>query len=122
MGSELERGAEWRRKHNVPDRAPKAPSEYSHTIYSNTRSRTLKKNKERHKAFLAERKAEAERVQEWKKEQKRKAIEASRKKRKSVGDGFSVAESEKKKLVGSLTEEEEEVVMKMREEKVRIAS
>ena len=97
-------------------------SEYSHTIYSNTRSRTLKKNKERHKAFLAERKAEAERVQEWKKEQKRKAIEASRKKRKSVGDGFSVAESEKKKLVGTLTEEEKEVVMKMREEKVRIAS
>merc|ERR1712013_504489 len=97
-------------------------NEYSHTIYSNTRSRTLKKNKERHKAFLAERKAEADRVQEWKKEQKRKAIEASRKKRKSVGDGFSVAESEKKKLVGTLTEEEKEVVMKMREEKVRIAS
>ena len=120
--SELEREAEWRRKHNVPDRAPKAPSEYSHTIYSNTRSRTLKKNKERHKAFLAERKAEAERVQEWKKEQKRKAIEASRKKRKTVGDGFSVAESEKKKLVGTLTEEEQEVVMKLREEKVRISS
>jgi len=120
--SELEREAEWRRRHNVPDRKPKPPSEYSHTIYSNTRSRTLKKNKERHKVFLKERKAEAERVQLWKEEQKRKAVEMGRKKRRKVGDGFSVAETEKKKMVGTLTEEEKDVVLKMREEKAAVAS
>merc|ERR1711974_79876 len=118
--SELEREAEWRRRHNVPARKPKPPSEYSHTIYSNTRSRTLKKNKERHKVFLKERKAEAERVQLWKEEQ-RKAVEMGRKKRRKVGDGFSVAETEKKKMVGTLTEEEKDVVIKMREEKLKAA-
>jgi len=120
--SELEREAEWRRRHNVPDRRPKPPSEYSHTIYSNTRSRSLKKNKERHKVFLKERKAEAERVQLWKEEQKKRAVEMGRKKRKNVGNGFSVAETEKKKMVGTLTEEEMDVVMKMREEKFTGAS
>merc|ERR1712222_256096 len=108
--SEFEREAEWRRGHNVPERRPKPPSEYSHTIYSNTRSRTMKKNKERHKVFLKERKAEAERVQLFKEEQKRKAAENGRKKRRKVGDGFSVAEKEKKKMVGTLTEEEKDVV------------
>ena len=120
--SEHEREAEWRRRHNFPDRRPKPPSEYSHTIYSNTRSRTLKKNKERHKVFLKERKAEAERVQLWKEEQKNRAVEMGRKKRKKVGDGFSVADTEKKKMVGTLTEEEMDVVMKMREETATVAS
>merc|ERR1711936_1549127 len=120
--SELEREAEWRRRHNVPDRKPKPPSEYSHTIYSNTRSRTMKKNKERHKVFLKERQAEADRVQLWKEEQKKKTAEMGRKKRRKVGDGFSVAEKEKKKMVGTLTEEEQDVVMKIREEKATVAS
>jgi len=120
--SELEREAEWRRRHNVPDRKPKPPSEYSHTIYSNTRSRTMKKNKERHKVFLKERQAEADRVQLWKEEQKKKSVEMGRKKRRKVGDGFSVAEKEKKKMVGTLTEEEQDVVMKIREEKATVAS
>merc|ERR1712203_1214394 len=100
------------RRHNVPDRRPKPPSEYSHTIYCNTRSRTMKKNKERHKVFLKERKAEAERLQLFKEEQKREAAENGEKERK-VGDGFSVAEKEKKKMVGTLTEEEKDVVIKM---------
>jgi len=121
--SELEREADWKRRHNVPERRPKPPSEYSHTIYSNTRSRTMKKNKERHKVFLKERKAEAARVQLFKEEQKRKAVENGRKKRrKVVGDGFSVAEKEKKKMVGTLTEEEKDVVIKMRKEKATVAS
>merc|ERR1712087_899718 len=111
-----------RRRHNVPDRKPKPPSEYSHTIYSNTRSRTMKKNKERHKVFLKERQAEADRVQLFKEEQKRKAVENGRKKRRKVGDGFSVAEKEKKKMVATLTEEEKDVVIKMREEKASVAS
>jgi len=53
--------------HHMPKRSDKR-SEYSHTIYSNTRSRTLKKNKVRHKKFKEERKIEKERVTAWKKE------------------------------------------------------
>lgn len=49
-------------------------------------------------------------------------MEMGRKKRNKVGDGFSVAETEKKKMVGTLTEEEMDVVMKMREEKFTGAS
>ena len=78
----------------------------------------MKKNKERHKVFLKERQAEADRVQLWKEEQKKKTAEMGRK----VADGFSVAEKEKKKMVGTLTEEEQDVVMKIREEKATVAS
>jgi len=61
--------------HHMPKRAKKTKSEYSHTIYSNTRSRTLKKNKERHREFVKERKKEKKRVEAWKKECKEKEAE-----------------------------------------------
>jgi len=60
--------------HHMPKKTEKK-SEYSHTIYSNTRSRTLKKNKERHRKFKEERKKEKERVTAWKKECKEREEE-----------------------------------------------
>jgi len=55
-------------------------SEYSHTIYSNTRSGTKKKNLERHK----------KRKEEEKKRALAKDLKSTPKKRKKISDGFSV--------------------------------
>ena len=55
-------------------------SEYSHTIYSNTRSRTKKKNLERHK----------KRKEEEEKRALTKDLTTTQKKRKKISDGFSV--------------------------------
>ena len=59
----------------------KKVSQYSHTIYSNTRSRTKSKNLERHKARMEENKKI--RDQSWNEEK-------AKKKKKKVNDGFSV--------------------------------
>lgn len=84
--------------HHMPKKKAGKKSEYSHTIYSNTRSRSLKKNKERHKVFLKERKKERERVAAWKEEcierkdefaEIENKLRKKRKKRKVI-DGFSV--------------------------------
>merc|ERR1711936_815308 len=64
--------------YQMPKREKKV-SEYSHTIYSNTRSRTKSKNIKRHKARMEENKKIRE--ASW---------EEMRKKRKKINDGFSV--------------------------------
>jgi len=64
--------------YHMPKREKKV-SEYSHTIYSNTRSRTKSKNIKRHKARMEENKKIRE--ASW---------EEMRKKRKKINDGFSV--------------------------------
>ena len=58
-------------------------SEYSHTIYSNTRSGTKAKNQERHKR-LQQQIREA-REQSWTEEQRQR-----KQKRKKRNDGFTV--------------------------------
>ena len=68
--------------YHMPKRE-KQKSEYSHTIYSNTRSRTKTKNLERHKELLKER---AERKKNITKERS----EAKGKRKKKISDGFSV--------------------------------
>ena len=68
--------------YHMPKRE-KQKSEYSHTIYSNTRSRTKTKNLERHKELLKER---AERKKNIRKERS----EAKGKRKKKISDGFSV--------------------------------
>jgi len=59
--------------HHMPKRE-NSKSEYSHTIYSNTRSRVKSKNKERHQ------------------QRKKEALEAKKdvKPKKKITDGFSV--------------------------------
>jgi len=59
----------------------KKVSQYSHTIYSNTRSRTKSKNLARHQARMEENKKI--RDQSWNEEK-------AKKKKKKVNDGFSV--------------------------------
>jgi len=119
--SELAREDEWRRRHHMPERRPKPPSEYSHTLYSNTRSRTLKKNKERHKRFLKEREEERKRVAKWKKQVRNMETEEVKKRRIMVKDGFSVAKEEKKEVVGVvLSPEEKELITNMRKDKARL--
>lgn len=68
LPSERERERAWRRRHHLPEPRPRPASQYSHTLYSNTRSRTKKKNKARHEKFLEERREERERVARWKEE------------------------------------------------------
>jgi len=68
--------------YHMPKREMKKKSEYSHTIYSNTRSRTKSKNLETHKARMEENKKSRE--QSWKEEK------AKSKKKKKANDGFSV--------------------------------
>jgi len=72
--SELERAG----MYHMPKRSKQA-SEYSHTIYSNTRSRTKSKNLERHKQRQKEMK---EKLKENKK--------ASKPAKKKMSDGFNV--------------------------------
>jgi len=69
--------------YHMPKREKKKVSEYSHTIYSNTRSRTKSKNLARHKARMEENKKIRE--QSWKEEKENKS-----KKKKKLNDGFSV--------------------------------
>ena len=69
--------------HHMPKRA-KQTSEYSHTIYSNTRSRAKKKNMKDFK----QRKEEMERKKIAKKLSK--SDNPEKKKRKKISDGFSV--------------------------------
>jgi len=69
--------------HHMPKRA-KQTSEYSHTIYSNTRSRAKKKNMKDFK----QRKEEMERKRLLKKLSK--SDNPEKKKRKKISDGFSV--------------------------------
>lgn len=121
--TERERERRWRLKHHLPERRPKPPSEYSHTLYSNTRSRTLKKNKERHRKFIQERHQETERVKKWKEDARKLEAKKGKKKKRAVRDGFSVAEKDRDKKVGMLlTAEEEEVITKLREEKDKVMS
>jgi len=62
-------------------------SEYSHTIYSNTRSRTKSKNMAKHRRLVKE--LNSSRLKAWKLDQNIK--EESRKKRKKKkNDGFNV--------------------------------
>jgi len=68
--------------YHMPKRE-KRVSEYSHTIYSNTRSRTKSKNLVRHKERMEENKKVRE--QSWKEE-----LEKPKKKKKRINDGFSV--------------------------------
>ena len=70
--------------HHMPKRA-KQTSEYSHTIYSNTRSRAKKKNMKDFK----QRKEEMERKKIAKKLSS-KSDNPEKKKRKKISDGFSV--------------------------------
>ena len=63
--------------------APPRKSEYSHTIYSNTRSRTKSKNLERHQRRLAE-------VKRAKEEQQLLQAADTQKKKKKLNTGFSV--------------------------------
>ena len=63
--------------YHMPKRA-KQTSEYSHTIYSNTRSRTKSKNLERHKLRQKEMK------------EKLKEKKTSQPAKKKISDGFSV--------------------------------
>merc|ERR1719483_1857583 len=65
--------------YHMPKREMKEKSEYSHTIYSNTRSRTKSKNLETHKARMEENKKS--RDQSWKEEK------AKSKKKKKANDG-----------------------------------
>jgi len=65
--------------YHMPKRGKKK-SEYSHTIYSNTRSRTKSKNIERHKA----------RMEEQKQKDKDKKNNQTKDKSKKVNDGFSL--------------------------------
>eukprot|EP00092_Neocalanus_flemingeri_P018117 GFUD01019608.1.p1 GENE.GFUD01019608.1~~GFUD01019608.1.p1 ORF type:complete len:364 (+),score=90.61 GFUD01019608.1:44-1135(+) len=67
--------------HHMPKREKKA-SEYSHTIYSNTRSRTKTKNFQRHKARMEENRMIREKS--WQEEKDKT------KKKKKINDGFSV--------------------------------
>jgi len=71
--SEMERAG----MYHMPKRA-KQTSEYSHTIYSNTRSRTKSKNLERHKLRQKEMK------------EKLKEKKTSQPAKKKISDGFSV--------------------------------
>jgi len=66
--------------YHMPKRE-KRVSEYSHTIYSNTRSRTKSKNIARHRARMEENRKIRE--QSWKEEQEKP-------KKKKLNDGFSV--------------------------------
>ena len=70
--------------HHMPKRA-KQTSEYSHTIYSNTRSRAKKKNMKDFK----QRQEEMERKKIAKKLTS-KSDDTEKKKRKKISDGFSV--------------------------------
>jgi len=70
---------------------PKAParkSEYSHTIYSNTRSRTKSKHKERHHKLQKE--LRAARENSWSEETRERNEKIRNGKRKRRNDGFSV--------------------------------
>jgi len=116
--TEMEREKRWREKHHMPERGPKPASQYSHTLYSNTRSRTLKKNKDRHKRFLKEREEERERVKKWKEVSRNNEAKEFKKRRKAIRDGFSVADKDRDKPVGIvLSAEEEEVITNLRKEK-----
>jgi len=66
--------------YHMPKREKKT-SEYSHTIYSNTRSRTKSKNIARHQARMEENKKIRE--ESWQ-------AEKDKKKKKKLNDGFSV--------------------------------
>ncbi len=67
--------------------APPRKSEYSHTIYSNTRSRTKSKNLERHQRRLAE-------VKRAKEEQQLLQAADTQKKKKKLNTGFTVWEEQ----------------------------
>jgi len=121
--SEFTREKEWRQRHHIPERKPKAQSEYSHTIYSNTRSRTLKKNKERHKKFLKEREEERKRVQKWKKDSRNMETEEMRKRRKKLNDGFTLPKAKEDKKVRTemlLSAEEKELISNLRKERTQV--
>jgi len=69
--------------YHMPKRE-KQKSEYSHTIYSNTRSRTKTKNLERHKELLKERAERRKNIN------KVRSAASKNKKKKKISDGFSV--------------------------------
>ena len=69
--------------YHMPKRE-KQKSEYSHTIYSNTRSGTKTKNLERHKELLKERAERRKNIN------KVRSAASKNKKKKKISDGFSV--------------------------------
>lgn len=105
--TEWERERDWKRRHHIPERGPKAKSDYSHTIYSNTRSRGLKKNKERHEKFVEERSKEVARVKAMKEENRRKNMEGVMARRRRTMSAFAVEEQEGKEMVGREVKEQE---------------